>query len=237
MTKSIQMPRQTLIDLLHTTFAVVAALLESKTAGRKPRQTFLSPSRAVPLSATMSPEEHSRSFAISVREIQLSILLLQILYRRSYYAEIGLPIRSLGSFYAHVRQLHADSTYNIDFATFEKNLLDSKCEFVKRDLTEQQASEFGVVGVDEESIVPKVKVENIPNTSSFDKFPYLDSHNSSVVLRPDRKWVEVRCLIDGVNSSSSGRNSGQKYKGVNGLEQHMRIAHGIRAPEGVEKWE
>ncbi|RDI77946.1 hypothetical protein Vi05172_g12072 [Venturia inaequalis] len=140
--------------------------------------------------------------------------------------------------YTHFRQVHEPRTY-INFATFEKNLLNYQCEFVKRDLTVQQANEFGIEGTDEESIVPKVEVEAIPNGSSIDRFPYLDSQNSSVVLRADGYWVELRCPIQTCrsNSSNNSQRSGEFYKGANGFEQHIRIAHGLRAPEDEDKWE
>lgn len=140
--------------------------------------------------------------------------------------------------YTHFRQVHEPRTY-INFATFEKNLLNYQCEFVKRDLTVQQANEFGIEGTDEESIVPKVEVEAIPDGSSVDRFPYLDSQNSSVVLRADGYWVELRCPIQtcGSNSSNNSQRSGEFYKGANGFEQHIRIAHGLRAPEDEDKWE
>ncbi|KAE9961687.1 hypothetical protein BLS_001518 [Venturia inaequalis] len=140
--------------------------------------------------------------------------------------------------YTHFRQLHTSPTY-INFATFEKKLLDDQCKFVKRNLTVQQVNEFAIESTDEESIVPKTKVEDTPDSSSFDNFPYLDSQNSSVVLRADRYWVELRCPVEtcGGNSSNGGRNYGEFFKGVNGFERHIRTAHGLRAPEDEDKWE
>lgn len=140
--------------------------------------------------------------------------------------------------YSHLRQAHVNPLFDT-LAEFEKSLLDRTSPFIKRDLHPEEADRLSTVTTLQEDVIPKIQVA-VNARDSPDNFLYLNLDHPTVVVREDGDWVDLRCPVVGcgANCTSTGRKRKAAYfKGISGLEQHLRKSHDIHAPAGTAKWQ
>lgn len=140
--------------------------------------------------------------------------------------------------YTHLRQVHEDPSF-YTLAVFERGLLDSTSPHIRRDWGLEAADSSNTVQISLEEISPMTQVAE--NTrDSPDKFLYLDVDHPTIVVREDGKWVDLRCPVVGCGANCTSTGSKRKaayFKGISGLDQHLRRLHDIHAPAGTAKWQ
>lgn len=142
--------------------------------------------------------------------------------------------------YGHIRQAHPDALQEangsgepIHLSAFQRDYMASNC--VDRWLT---AEEFeNLINTTpsgfRHSPLARKPVKSIVGDHDT-KFPTLCfEHFSSVILRDDLKWVDLRCPHCNTNTVSGQR---KHFQGIKGFMRHVTTTHGFDPPDPSMSW-
>ncbi|KAE9989633.1 hypothetical protein EG327_002434 [Venturia inaequalis] len=142
--------------------------------------------------------------------------------------------------YGHMRQAHPDALQEANssrepmhFSAFQRDYMASHC--VDRWLTTKECENLIKATSSSFRYSPLArKVVKAVVDDHDTKFPTLCfEHFSSVVLRDDLKWVDLRCPHCSTNKLSGHR---KHFQGIKGFMNHMTRTHGFNPPDPGSSW-